>query len=169
MNVLTIATSTFSQVTSADPMKKIALFPGSFDPFTKGHEDIVNRSLNLFDEVIIGIGKNTSKSRYIPIENMIEKISGVVKEHTNVKIMSYEGLTATFAKQINAKFLIRGIRNTTDFEYESGIAQANKFIWNELETIFLVTSPSLASISSSIIRDIHKYGGNVDAFLPYKL
>jgi pantetheine-phosphate adenylyltransferase len=150
-------------------MKKIALFPGSFDPFTKGHEDIVNRSLNLFDEVIIGIGKNTSKSRYIPIEKMIEKISEVVKGHNNVKIMSYEGLTATFAKQINARFLIRGIRNTTDFEYESGIAQANKFIWNELETIFLVTSPSLASISSSIIRDIHKYGGNVDAFLPYKL
>jgi pantetheine-phosphate adenylyltransferase len=150
-------------------MKKIALFPGSFDPFTKGHEDIVNRSLNLFDEVIIGIGKNTTKSRYIPIESMIEKIFAVVKEKNTVKVMSYEGLTATFAKQVNARFLIRGIRNTTDFEYESGIAQANKFIWNELETIFLVTSPSLASISSSIIRDIHKYGGNVDPFLPYKL
>ena len=150
-------------------MKKTALFPGSFDPFTKGHEDIVNRSLNLFDEVIIGIGKNTTKSRYIPIEKMIEKISEVMKEHRNVKVMSYEGLTATFAKQVDARFLIRGIRNTTDFEYESGIAQANKFIWNELETLFLVTSPSLASISSSIIRDIHKYGGNVDAFLPYKL
>jgi pantetheine-phosphate adenylyltransferase len=150
-------------------MKKIALFPGSFDPFTKGHEDIVNRSLNLFDEVIIGIGKNTTKSRYIPIESMLEKISAVVKEKKTVKVMSYEGLTATFAKQVNARFLIRGIRNTTDFEYESGIAQANKFIWNELETIFLVTSPSLASISSSIIRDIHKYGGNVDPFLPYKL
>jgi pantetheine-phosphate adenylyltransferase len=150
-------------------MKKIALFPGSFDPFTRGHEDIVNRSLNLFDEVIIGIGKNTTKSRYIPIETMIEKISGVVKEKKTVKVMSYEGLTATFAKQVNARFLIRGIRNTTDFEYESGIAQANKFIWNELETVFLVTSPSLASISSSIIRDIHKYGGNVDPFLPYKL
>ncbi len=150
-------------------MKKIALFPGSFDPFTKGHEDIVNRSLNLFDEVIIGIGKNTSKTRYIAIEKMTEKIQEVVKDQKTVKVMSYEGLTANFAKQINARFLIRGIRNTTDFEYESGIAQANKFIWNDLETIFLVTSPSLASISSSIIRDIHKYGGNVDAFLPYKL
>jgi pantetheine-phosphate adenylyltransferase len=150
-------------------MKKIALFPGSFDPFTKGHEDIVNRSLNLFDEVIIGIGKNTSKSRYIPIEKMIGKIEGALKANKNVKVMSYEGLTAVFAKQVNAKFLIRGIRNTTDFEYESGIAQANKFIWSELETVFLVTSPSLASISSSIIRDIHKYGGNVDQFLPYKL
>jgi pantetheine-phosphate adenylyltransferase len=150
-------------------MKKIALFPGSFDPFTKGHEDIVNRSLNLFDEVIIGIGKNTSKSRYIPIEKMIEKIEEVVKGNKNVKVMSYEGLTAVFAKQVNARFLIRGIRNTTDFEYESGIAQANKFIWKDLETVFLVTSPSLASISSTIIRDIHKYGGNVDAFLPYKL
>jgi pantetheine-phosphate adenylyltransferase len=150
-------------------MKKTALFPGSFDPFTKGHEDIIIRSLNLFDEVIIGIGKNTSKSRYIPIEKMVEKISEVVKEHKNVKVTTYEGLTATFARQVNARFLIRGIRNTTDFEYESGIAQANKFMWNDLETIFLVTSPLLASISSSIIRDIHKYGGNVDAFLPYKL
>lgn len=150
-------------------MKKTALFPGSFDPFTKGHEDIVNRSLNLFDEVVIGIGKNTLKSRYIPIEKMIEKIEEVIKPQKNIKVMTYEGLTAVFAKQINARFLIRGIRNTTDFEYESGIAQANKFIWSELETVFLVTSPSLASISSTIIREIHKYGGNVDPFLPYKL
>jgi pantetheine-phosphate adenylyltransferase len=150
-------------------MKKTALFPGSFDPFTKGHEDIVLRSLSLFDEIVIAIGKNTSKTRYIPIDKMTLKIEEVFKNRTNVKVLAYEGLTANFAKSLNAKFLIRGIRNTTDFEYESGIAQANKFLWNELETLFLTTSPSLANISSSIIRDIHRYGGNVDAFLPYKL
>jgi pantetheine-phosphate adenylyltransferase len=150
-------------------MKKTAIFPGSFDPFTKGHEDIVLRSLTLFDEIIIAIGKNTSKTRYIPIEKMTLKIEEVFKDKNNVKVISYEGLTANFAKSMQAKFLIRGIRNTTDFEYESGIAQANKYLWNELETLFLVTSPSLASISSSIIRDIHKYGGNVNPFLPYKL
>ena len=150
-------------------MKKTAIFPGSFDPFTKGHEDIVLRSLTLFDEIIIAIGKNTSKTRYIPLEKMTLKIEEVFKDKNNVKVISYEGLTANFAKSMQAKFLIRGIRNTTDFEYESGIAQANKYLWNELETLFLVTSPSLASISSSIIRDIHKYGGNVNPFLPYQL
>jgi pantetheine-phosphate adenylyltransferase len=150
-------------------MKKTALFPGSFDPFTKGHEDIVLRSLEIFDEIVIAIGKNTSKTRYIPVDQMTIKIEEVFKDRVNVKVLAYEGLTANFAKSLNAKFLIRGIRNTTDFEYESGIAQANKFLWNELETLFLTTSPSLANISSSIIRDIHRYGGNVNAFLPYQL
>ena len=150
-------------------MKKIALFPGSFDPFTKGHEDIVRRSLNLFDEVIIGIGKNTSKNRYFPLEVMVSKIESIFEKDKKVKVMPYEGLTADFAKKCEARFLIRGLRNTTDFEYENSIGQANKYLWNELETVFLITSPHLAYISSTIIRDMHRYGTNIDEFLPYKL
>ena len=150
-------------------MKKIALFPGSFDPFTKGHEDIVRRSVVLFDEVIIGIGKNTTKSRYFTLDVMIAKIESAFKNESKVKVLSYEGLTAEFAKKCNARFLIRGLRNTTDFEYENSIGQANKYLWEELETVFLITSPHLAYISSTIIRDMHKYGGKIDDFLPYKL
>jgi pantetheine-phosphate adenylyltransferase len=150
-------------------MKKIAIFPGSFDPFTKGHEDIVLRSTTLFDEVIIGIGDNSSKSRYFPLEYTIEKIESVFKNHPTVKVITYTGLTADFAKKINARYLVRGLRNTTDFEYENSIGQANKYLWNELETVFLITSPPLASISSSIIREIHKYGGKVADFLPYEI
>lgn len=150
-------------------MKKIAVFPGSFDPFTKGHEDIVLRSIELFDEVIIGIGNNSTKSRYFPIENMIAKIEGVFKKYPTVTVIPYKGLTAEFAKKMDAKYLIRGLRNTTDFEYENSIGQANKYLWNELETVFLITSPHFASISSSIIREIHKYGGNVKDFLPYEI
>lgn len=150
-------------------MKRIALFPGSFDPFTKGHEDIVLRSLGLFDEVVIAIGNNSSKSRYFPLDYMEMKIKESFIYQPKVKVTIFEGLTSNYAKTIGANFLLRGLRNTTDFEYENTICQANKFLNSELETILLITSPELAYISSSIVRDIHKYGGNVDAFLPYKL
>ena len=148
---------------------KRALFPGSFDPFTLGHHDIVKRSLNFVDEIVIGIGKNTSKSRYFPLEFLLPKIEEVFKDDSQVKVMSYEGLTADFARSINAKILIRGLRNTADFEYETGISQGNKFLWNELETIFMITNPALSAISSTIIRDIHRYGKDVNSFLPYRL
>ncbi|MFN6944362.1 MAG: pantetheine-phosphate adenylyltransferase [Cytophagaceae bacterium] len=150
-------------------MKKTAIFPGSFDPFTKGHEDIVLRSLPLFDEVIIAIGNNSNKNRYFSLELMEQKITETFHQHPKVKIQSYQGLTADFARKQGAKFIIRGLRNTTDFEYENTICQANKHLWNELETIFLITTPALASISSSIIREIHKYEGEIDFFIPYKL
>src|SRR5690606_22066367 len=112
-------------------MKK-AIFPGSFDPFTKGHTNIVERSVKLFDEVIIGIGNNPQKNRYFPIEYMVEKIQSVFVDEPKVKVLVYEGLTADFARQQDAKYLIRGLRNTTDFEYENGICQANKYLWEEL-------------------------------------
>jgi len=151
-------------------MKRIALFPGSFDPFTKGHEDIVLRGLKLFDEIIISIGYNSAKSeRYFPIELMVDRISQTFSGYPSISVKTYSKLTAEFARENNARFLLRGLRNTTDFEYENTIAQVNKLLHPELESIFLITSPSYASISSSIIREVHRYGGDVSAMLPYSL
>jgi pantetheine-phosphate adenylyltransferase len=150
-------------------MKRIALFPGSFDPFTKGHEDIVLRGLRLFDEVVIGIGNNATKQRYFPLEVMKELIERTFDREQNVRVVTYDDLTAHTARELGARFLLRGLRNTTDFEYENGIAQVNRYIYAEIETVFLITSPHLAPISSSIIRDLHRYGQGVDDFLPYSL
>ncbi len=149
--------------------KRIAIFPGSFDPFTKGHEDIVLRGLRIFDEIIIAIGNNSSKQRYIPIEDMVGKIEGTFAGNKQVKVHVYQGLTSIYAREAGAQYILRGLRNTTDFEYENTIAQANLSLNSDLETVFLITSPALAYISSSIVRDIHKYDGDVSAFLPYKL
>jgi pantetheine-phosphate adenylyltransferase len=150
--------------------KRIALFPGSFDPFTKGHEDIVLRGLQMFDEIIIAIGYNSNKSsRYFPIEVMIEKIKYTFREHQNIQVLTFSELTAEFAKKHHANFLLRGLRNTTDFEYENSIAQVNKKLNHQLESVFLITSPELAWISSSIVRDVHRYQGDVSEFLPYPL
>lgn len=150
--------------------KRIALFPGSFDPFTKGHEDIVLRGLQLFDEIIIAIGYNSQKNqRYFEIDMMIGKIRETFKKYPNIKVAHFNELTAEYARQNGAQFLLRGIRNTTDFEYENSIAQVNRQLYNELESVFLITSPQFAWISSSIIREVHKYKGEVGEFLPYTL
>lgn len=149
--------------------KRIALFPGSFDPFTNGHLDIVVRGSNMFDELIIGIGNNSSKQRYLPIEEMKKKIESAVAFDPKIKVMVFEGLTSNFAKEIGARYLLRGLRNTTDFEYENTIAQVNSYLNEDLETVFLITSPQFAYISSTIVREIHKFGGSVEKFLPYKL
>lgn len=150
-------------------MEKVALFPGSFDPFTKGHEDIVRRSLRLFDKVVIAIGYNSKKHRrYFDVNEMVSYIEEAFKEDP-VEVIVYDELTARIAGKYKAQFLVRGLRNTTDFEYENSIAQVNKYLNVELETVFLITSPELAPISSSIIREVHKYGGNVAPFLPYTL
>lgn len=150
-------------------MKRIALFPGSFDPFTKGHEDIVLRGLNLFDEVVIGIGNNATKKRYFAVDVMKGLIESCFKDNDAVRVISYDDLTARIAREVGAKFLLRGLRNTTDFEFENGISQVNRFVYSEIETVFLITSPNLAPISSSIVRDLHRYGQEVDNFLPYQL
>jgi pantetheine-phosphate adenylyltransferase len=149
-------------------MPRIALFPGSFDPFTKGHEDIVLRSLKLFDEVIVGIGNNATKKRHFPLEVMVECIEQTF-ENLPVRVVTYDHLTAIVAQEQGAGFLLRGLRNTTDFEYENSISQVNRYLVNSLETVFLITSPHLAPISSSIVRDLHRYGADVAAYLPYKL
>ncbi|MFH6982880.1 pantetheine-phosphate adenylyltransferase [Marinoscillum luteum] len=150
-------------------MKKTAIFPGSFDPFTKGHEDIVLRSLELFDEVIVAIGHNSNKKRYFEVDFIIGKINAAFEGDERVKVIVYDELTAILAQKHNARYLVRGLRNTTDFEYENSISQINKYLNAGLETVFLITSPDLAPISSSIIREVHRYGGDVTPFLPYKL
>ncbi|HYG02079.1 MAG TPA: pantetheine-phosphate adenylyltransferase [Chryseosolibacter sp.] len=150
--------------------KKIALFPGSFDPFTKGHEDIVKRGLQLFDEIIIAIGYNSQKSnRYFAIDLMVKYIEYTFRNYPNIRVATYAELTAEFARRHDAKFLLRGIRNTTDYEYENSISQMNRKLYHELESVFLITSPQYAWISSSIIREVHRYGGDVSDFLPYDI
>ncbi|TDK44840.1 pantetheine-phosphate adenylyltransferase [Algoriphagus formosus] len=151
-------------------MKKTAIFPGSFDPYTKGHHDIVMRSLDIFDKVIIGIGYNsTKKNRYFDIDLMVKKIESVYEGMDSVKVIVYNELTSTLAKKHGANFLIRGLRNTTDFEYENTISQMNRYLNEDLETVFLITSPQYAAISSTVIREVHRYGGDVSEFLPYSI
>ncbi|MBF9144060.1 pantetheine-phosphate adenylyltransferase [Hymenobacter properus] len=150
-------------------MPRIALFPGSFDPFTNGHLDIVRRGVELFDEVIVAIGTNSSKQRYVPIEQMLALLDEVFQHEPRVSVRTFRGLTAEFAREVGARFLLRGLRNSIDFEYEKPIAYGNQHVNSGLETVFLLTAPDLGAISSTIIRDIHRYGGNVDAFLPFAL
>ncbi len=151
-------------------MKKTAIFPGSFDPYTNGHHDIVMRGLSIFDEVIIGIGYNSTKhSRYFEIDLMVKKIEEVYSDIPQVKVVVYNELTSSLAKKHQANFLIRGLRNTTDFEYENTISQMNRYLNEDLETVFLITSPHYAAVSSTVIREVHRYGGNVSEFLPYEV
>jgi pantetheine-phosphate adenylyltransferase len=150
-------------------MIRVAVFPGSFDPFTKGHEDIVRRGLHLFDRVVIGVGHNSKKKRYFPIERMLGYINTTFADEPRVEVVTYDELTAQLAKRYAARYLLRGLRNTTDFEYENSISQVNRYLNNDLETVFLITSPQYAHINSSIIREVHRYRGDVSEFLPYTL
>ncbi|MBR1929181.1 MAG: pantetheine-phosphate adenylyltransferase [Paludibacteraceae bacterium] len=139
---------------------KIAIFPGSFDPFTIGHKDIVERTLPLFDKIIIAIGNNSEKNTLFSVEERKEKIANAFKNNKKISVEEYTGLTIDFAKQNNAQFIIRGARNTIDFEYEKQIADFNKQE-GDIETIILFTNPQYAYISSTLCRDLIKNGKDI--------
>tara|TARA_B100001250_G_C19738854_1_gene762092 strand:- start:408 stop:875 length:468 start_codon:yes stop_codon:yes gene_type:complete len=145
-------------------MKK-AIFPGTFDPFTLGHLDVLNRSKLIFDEVIVGIGKNTDKKTMFSIEQRISFIKSVVGDSYNIKVMSYEGLTIDFCKNVNANFIVRGVRNNGDFEFEKAIARTNRLL-SKIETVFLLTSAKTSFISSSIVRELIDNNGDFTKLVP---
>ena len=145
-------------------MKK-AIFPGSFDPFTIGHYDIVNRGLKLFDHITIGIGRNAVKKETFPIRERLSAIQKIFGDNSKVDVQIYDCLTVDFAKQVDAHFILRGIRCVEDFEYERNMAEANKQLGN-IETILLYTRPELAYVSSTLVRDLCRYNQDVSSFVP---
>jgi pantetheine-phosphate adenylyltransferase len=147
-------------------MEKIALFPGSFDPFTIGHQSIVNRSLPLFDKIIIAVGYNTQKKSLLDLESRLQLISDVFEGNPKVEVKHYQGLTIDYCTKVNAQYLLRGLRTAADFEYERAIGQMNKAMNSEIETVFLLTAPEYTFVNSTIVRDILFYGGDASKFLP---
>lgn len=145
---------------------KRAVFPGSFDPITKGHEDIVKRAVALFDEIIVGIGINSSKSYFFSLEKRMEFIRQTFKDEPRVKVQSYTGLTIDYCRSAGAQFILRGLRSSADFEFERGIAQMNKAMATDIETVFILTAPELSAINSTIVRDILRHGGDASQFVP---
>ena len=144
---------------------KRAVFPGSFDPITLGHCDIINRGTQLFDELIIAIGENLSKNYLFSLEQRKAFIENTFSDNKKIKVFIYSGLTTDFCKKIKANYILRGLRNSSDFEYENSIAQINKGI-GEIETIFLLSSPENSFISSSIVREIIKHNGKFENLVP---
>jgi pantetheine-phosphate adenylyltransferase len=145
----------------------IAIFPGSFDPFTIGHESVVRRALSMFDKIVIGIGVNTTKSGYFPIEKRLQWIKKVFQDAgERVDVKTFSGLTIDFCKDEKARYILRGLRTAADFEYERAIAQTNKAMYPEIETVFLLTLPNHTFVNSSIIREIIRQGGDASKFLP---
>ncbi len=147
-------------------MQRICLFPGTFDPVTLGHVDIITRALPLFDKIVVGIGINTSKAPMFSPEKRMNWVNEIFKKETRVEGAVYEGLTVDFCKKIDAKFILRGIRYVSDFEYEKTIADANRILDSSIETIFLTGEPKYTSIASTIVRDILRNGGDASHFLP---
>lgn len=147
-------------------MQRICLFPGTFDPVTLGHIDIVNRSLDLFDKLVIGIGKNVNKQPMYSEEQRLEWILQIYKNESRVDALIYEGLTVDCCKNIGANFILRGIRYVSDFEYEKVIADMNRSLDGHIETIFLTCSPQYTSVASTLVRDVIRHGGNAGQFLP---
>lgn len=145
---------------------KIALFPGSFDPITIAHVDILKRALPLFDKIVVGIGLNSSKQNFLSSEKREEMVRTIFSANENVDVQLYEGLTVDFCRKINAKYMVRGIRSASDFEYERAIAQINQTMMPEVETILLLSKPEYSAISSTIVRDILRNNGDVSPFVP---
>ena len=150
-------------------MMKIALFPGSFDPLTKGHVEIIIKGLSVFDKVIVAIGRNSQKKYLFDIETRKQWICDVFKDFPTVEVVIYEGLTIDFCHKIGANYILRGLRSCSDFEYEKGIAFANKEMNPQIETVFLLSSPATFNISSTIVRDIIVNKGDYSHFVPKEI
>lgn len=147
-------------------MERVAIFPGSFDPFTIGHESIVRRAIPMFDKIIIMIGYNSNKKSFFSLKKREKWINQVFEKDNTVEVKSFEGLTIDFCKIVNAKYILRGIRTSSDFEYERAIAQVNKQMYPDIESVFLLTTPEHTPIQSTIVRDIIHHGGDASMFLP---
>ena len=147
-------------------MKNIAVFPGSFDPITRGHESIIRRALPLFDKIIIAVGENPEKQTYFPLDKRIHWLEQIFKGESRIEIQKYTGLTVNFCNVVNAKYILRGLRTSADFEFERTIGQVNKVIYPEIETVFLLTIPEYTALSSSVVRELLRNGGDVDRFVP---
>lgn len=145
---------------------KRAVFPGSFDPITKGHQDVINRALPLFDEIVVAVGKNANKQYMFSLEQRLFWIRETFAAEPKIKAVAYEGLTVKFCQEMQAQFIIRGLRNPADFEFEKSIAQANRKLAGEVETVFLLTGIGLSYLSSSIARDVIRNGGDYTHFVP---
>lgn len=147
-------------------MQRICLFPGTFDPITLGHVDVIERAVSLFDKLVIGIGTNASKQPMFTVEQRTSWMKSIFHSDPRIEIASYEGLTVDFCRKINAKYILRGIRYVSDFEYEKAIADMNRMLVPEIETIFLTCSPLYSTISSTLVRDVIRNGGNASMFVP---
>ena len=145
---------------------KIAVFPGSFDPITTGHVDLIYRSLPLFDKIVVAVGVNSNKKTLFSLDTRLKWLKDVFKEEPKIEIAYFEGLTVDFCKSIGAEYLIRGLRNSSDFDYEKTISQLNSVIGNGLETFFLISKPGFSHVSSTIVREIIKAGGDASVFVP---
>ena len=147
-------------------INRIGLFPGTFDPITIGHQDIINRSLPLFDKLFIGIGRNVNKEPMFTVEQRLDWIREIYKDNPKVEAVAFEGLTVRCCQQVGAHFIIRGIRYVNDFEYEKAIADMNRSLDHEIETIFLTCLPQYTSVASTLVRDVLRNGGDAMQFLP---
>ncbi len=150
-------------------MKKTAIFPGSFDPITKGHESIILRALPLFDEIIVAIGVNERKTGFFPLEKRKAWIEDVFHSEPKVSVVTYEGLTVDLCKKLDVKFILRGLRTSADFEFERSIGQMNKKMLPDIETVFLLTTPEHTALNSYIVRDIIRNGGDASQFIPDRI
>ena len=146
----------------------IGLYPGSFDPITLGHEDIINRAVKICDKLVVAVSQDNQKAAFLSSEQRINLIKSIYKNYTNIEVVSYQGLTAEFAKKIDADFIIKGLRNPSDFVVESQMAQLNKVLLDEVETIFLDSSDQLRSISSSFVKQIYHLDGDISQFVSAK-